>query len=485
MVALTGLLLAACSDPPKVATPRRPDPGPTPPNPPTASLVTVVIDGVPHVLQKPDFCGEACLEMFGKKLGRTWSQDDAFAASKTDPALGRGATTRELEVAARALGFEPGEVWGTVDAAQPAAGLEAAFAALHADLARNVPSIVCTHFDERPNTTEHFRLILGYDATTDEVVYHDPALADGGGRRMKRARLLSLWPLKYASDRWLAIRLALDPVRAADPPARAKGFSPADYAQHVLALKERLEHAGVRGLSVRIEEPFVVVGDDVPDVLKQRAQTVRWAADMLEREYFQERPKKLLDVFLFKNAASYEHGVRALTGDEAGTPYGFYSSRHDGLFMNIATGGGTLVHEIVHPYVEADFPDAPAWLNEGLGSLYEQSGEREGRIIGHTNWRLKGLQRAIRQRSVPTFQALTAMSDHAFYDEDRGTNYAQARYLFYYMQEKGLLRDFYAAFRAARKTDPTGYATLVRVLGETDMAAFKDAWEAYVLTLRF
>ena len=89
-------------------------------------------------------------------------------------------------------------------------------------------------------------------------------------------------------------------------------------------------------------------------------------------------------------------GVKSLTGNEPGTPYGFYSAKHNGLFMNIATGGGTLVHEIVHPYVEADFPNAPPWLNEGLGSLFEQSADRDGHIVGLTNWRLAGLQRAIR-----------------------------------------------------------------------------------------
>jgi len=36
-------------------------------------------------------------------------------------------------------------------------------------------------------------------------------------------------------------------------------------------------------------------------------------------------------------------------------------------------------------------------FNEGLASLYEQSAERDGRIIGQTNWRLRGLQSAIRK----------------------------------------------------------------------------------------
>src|SRR5438309_919668 len=77
------------------------------------------------------------------------------------------------------------------------AGLRAQFAALHADLLAGVPSIVCMHYDDKPGTTEHFRLILGYDAATDEVIYHEPAVDDGSYLRMKRDLLLQLWPLKY------------------------------------------------------------------------------------------------------------------------------------------------------------------------------------------------------------------------------------------------------------------------------------------------
>jgi len=65
------------------------------------------------------------------------------------------------------------------------------------------------------------------------------------------------------------------------------------------------------------------------------------------------------------------------------------------------------------------------------------------------------------------------------------TNYAQSRYLCYYLQEKGLLTKFYHAFYTARAEDPTGYKTLQSVLGKKDMSAFKKEWEAYVLKLRF
>ncbi|HSK02804.1 MAG TPA: hypothetical protein VK932_16245 [Kofleriaceae bacterium] len=262
-------------------------------------------------------------------------------------------------------------------------------------------------------------------------------------------------------------------------------FSSADYAEHVRKLRERLRARGLGHLQIRIEVPFVVAGDGTPEELERSLETVRWARDKLEQDFFARRPSKILDVFLFQTAASYERGVEALTGDAPGTPYGFYSSAHGGLFMNISTGGGTLVHEIVHPYVEADFPSAPPWLNEGLGSLFEQSAERDGHIVGRTNWRLAGLQRAIARYALPSFRTLTGLGSAAFYDDERGTNYAQSRYLLYYLQEQGLLRDFYRAFRAARAKDPTGYATLVQLLGERDMAAFQRRWAQYVAALRF
>ncbi|MGH9908622.1 MAG: hypothetical protein ACRD8U_23940, partial [Pyrinomonadaceae bacterium] len=126
----------------------------------------------------------------------------------------------------------------------------------------------------------------------------------------------------------------------------------------------------------------------------------------------------------------------------------------------------------------------PPWLNEGLGSLYEQCGEADGHIRGFTNWRLPGLQQAIRSGDVSSFKTLTSMDAGAFYNDNRGVNYAQARYLCYYLQEKGVLVKFYREFREQHSNDPSGYKTLQRVLSETDMVAFKKKWEKFVLGLR-
>jgi hypothetical protein len=448
---------------------------------------SVLIRGVPHVRQKPDFCGEACAEMILRELGKPLSQDAVFDRSGLDPAEGRGCHTADLARALTSIGFRIGPVWQRVAVASAKRQMEDCFAALHADLARGIASIVCMRFDERPDTTEHFRLVLGYDATTDDVIYHDPAIDNGAYLRMKKERFMSLWPLKYSTSQWTIVRLRLEPEKlsdlasAADRPASA-GFTPAAYAQHILQLKKRF--AADDGFTVVIARPFVVIGDESVKTVERRAtDTVAWAVDRLKRFYFDRDPAQILDVWLFKDKESYERHVEKLFGEKPTTPYGYFSAAHRALIMNISTGGGTLVHEIVHPFMAANFPLCPSWFNEGLASLYEQSGEDSAGIHGYPNWRLPSLQKAIRAERVPTFEALTATTTNEFYRSDPGTNYAQARYLCYYLQEQGLLRKYYRRFKANADKDPTGYKTLEEILGTTDMPAFQKKWEAYVLKI--
>jgi len=258
------------------------------------------------------------------------------------------------------------------------------------------------------------------------------------------------------------------------------------YRAHIGGIREKLEKKGLAGFTIVLEKPFVVIGDGSPErVRAHAANTVRWAVRHLKKAYFEKDPDDIIDIWLFRNNRSYRKHAKLLFGDEPTTPYGYYSDSDKAMVMNIGTGGGTLVHEMVHAFVAANFPGCPTWFNEGLASLYEQCGERDGRIIGRTNWRLSGLKKAIRAGKVPSFKALAETTTHQFYTMDRGTNYGQARYLCYYLQEKGLLDRFYSEFRANVKADPTGYDTLTRVLGESDMDAFKRRWEAWVLTLLF
>lgn len=263
--------------------------------------------------------------------------------------------------------------------------------------------------------------------------------------------------------------------------------APAPPTGPLEALAQRLRAERERdGFTVVTQPPFVVVGDEAPDVVRRRAaSTVGWATARLKDAYFDRDPPDPPTVWLFRDDRSYRHWAEVLFGDDPDTPYGYYTATHNALVMNISTGGGTLVHELVHPFIDANFPRCPAWFDEGLASLYEQCGERDGEIVGYENWRLPGLQAHIEAGTRLTFEALTHTSREAFYADDTGIHYAQARYLCFYLQEQGLLRRYYRGFFEDAEADPTGYATLHRTLGTADMRTFERAWDRFVMELRF
>jgi hypothetical protein len=440
---------------------------------------SVLIEGVPHVLQKPDFCGEADVEMYLRFLGKSITQDQVFAASGMDPARGKGATTTELATALERLGFAPGDVWYQVSPSAAERDLTTIWRGLVHDLEARIPSIVCMNTSSGPHSTEHFRLVLGYDADRDEVIYNEPAEEHGAYRRMARAQLFKLWPLKYAQSQWTVVRLRLDAGKIAAPPP-THGFSPSELVQHVMVLRRHLP----RDFTVVVEPPFVVVGNGAAGEVRRLAkETVGWTVRRLRQDFFTRDPTRILDVWLLDDDKSYQDKTLEITGEEPDTPYGFYSPEQAALIMNIATGSGTLVHEIVHPFMEANCPTCPAWFNEGLGSLYEQCSERRGHIVGLRNWRLAELQYTIRQHAMPSFRELTRLTGRAFYQGHHSLNYAQARYLLYALQEGGLLVPYYQAMIARLQSDPTGYTALVHVIGDKDMAQFQRQWEEAMLKL--
>jgi len=263
--------------------------------------------------------------------------------------------------------------------------------------------------------------------------------------------------------------------------ASASSFTPKDFTNHVQQLSKKVP----TGFALVVQPPFVVLGDEsARDVQFLATHTVKWAVDRLKQDYFSRDPAEIIDIWLFKDTASYEKNTRKLFNETPTTPFGYFSAQHHALIMNIGTGGGTLVHEIVHPFMAANFPQCPTWLNEGLASLYEQCGDKGGHIYGYTNWRLSGLQTAIKSGKTFPFAKLFAMDGNEFYS-DRGLKYAQARYLCYYLQEQQLLVKFFKEFQAHTKDDPTGVKSLKKVLARDDLVKFQKEWEGFVLRLVF
>ena len=201
--------------------------------------------------------------------------------------------------------------------------------------------------------------------------------------------------------------------------------------------------------------------------------TIKECAEAMHRDFFEEKPDYLLKVYLFKDAETYEAYVQKTEGRKPSTPYGFYSDHRRSLVMNIGTGGGTLVHEMFHALVKPDFPDLPSWLNEGMGSLFEQCRvETDGTLRGLINWRYPILMEAAVSQKIIPLKELLHTTDAEFYGEERGVDYAQARYFCLYLQEKKVLPQFYKKFRDNFEKDKSGVQFVGEVLkkqiGEID-----------------
>lgn len=301
----------------------------------------------------------------------------------------------------------------------------------------------------------------------------------------------------------LAVSNWLRPVALAEPttnivhiapasPALANGrHAPADE-RRAHGLEQECRERGVelaRKLGdegrVLVRSPFVIGGDLSDAQLRSwYERTIAPAARAMARTYFDTPPDRPMTVLLFSTEANYEHFARELYGDEGISVFGYYKPVSRTLVMNISTGGGTLVHELTHALMAFDFPDVPDWFNEGLASLHEQCRflADDAGIEGLVNWRLALLQKTIAAGRLRPIEAMLAGDD--FRGELEGVNYAQARYLCMYLQERELLVEFYERFRDARRDDPHGVATLRRVLGNRSWTEINEDFQTWAAGLK-
>lgn len=296
------------------------------------------------------------------------------------------------------------------------------------------------------------------------------------------------------SPRPTPVATAMPPVVTRATPTVTPAKTPAPDTASTAAKRQaamateaaRLSRRLGRKFHVRYQWPFVVAGN-IPRANFDRIfnSSIMDSYRCLRSDYFPTEPDRLITVYLFKNDEDYRYYARELFDDDPDTPYGYFSPTEHALIMNIATGTGTLVHEMTHPLIDHDFPDCPTWFNEGLASLHEQCTWRSGSLVGLPNWRLPKLQEAIREGKPLALKELLSKIDAArFYGQDKGLNYATARYLCQYLQQQGKLKAFYPQLKRDFEKDPTGQKALEAILG-SPLDKIELVWRKWVLTLRF
>lgn len=162
--------------------------------------------------------------------------------------------------------------------------------------------------------------------------------------------------------------------------------------------------------------------------------------------------------------------TRTLYPDSAFTsraPFMGYYNRRDNLLLATVYGGyGTLLHEMMHGLVSADFPEAPGWLDEGLATLYDRTQWRGNRLVPLPNWRLDNV-------SNDDFHDLAFFMRFAGNPPLDSTDLAALRMLYMYLDETEQLRQFYERVKATGSQ-----ANLPVLLAELGVNAV--AWSAWV-----
>jgi len=144
--------------------------------------------------------------------------------------------------------------------------------------------------------------------------------------------------------------------------------------------------------------------------------------------------------------------------------------------------GIILTHEFTHALHHADQiardQAHPTWIKEGLATLFETSQLCDGKLEPLHNFRLRGIQRAVRQNQTIPLRTFLNMKQSAYMDKAT-ICYPQSRYLMMYLHELGLLKPWYDAYTATYRQDRTGERALESVFG-LSLDHIERNWKAWV-----
>lgn len=228
--------------------------------------------------------------------------------------------------------------------------------------------------------------------------------------------------------------------------------------------------------------PFVLAGDLSESELERlHRDAVLPITSALWRAFFDHKPDEPVTIVVLRNETTYHTVAVGLDGYEPLAYAGYTQRGKRRLVCNLATGRGTLTHELAHVLASFDFPEMPEWFDEGLAALHEDATLSSDRLTltGAGNWRSQILLEALRQGELPALETVIVSPD--FRGEGEGLNYAVVRSLCHYLQERGLLSHFYRKLRGAVHDDPRGIATLCELMGRSTINEVDHEFRDWVL----
>jgi hypothetical protein len=193
---------------------------------------------------------------------------------------------------------------------------------------------------------------------------------------------------------------------------------------------------------------------------KKRARRMEQLARAVQRDvsrrFLTDKDKSGLppvDLCLFGSTRSYKAFVAEVFGEDYdSSDWGFYVPRRRLVMANIGASRGNLRHELTHALLDDGFPDIPAWLNEGLGSLYGSAVRTKKGFKFLVNYRLRHLRQALKAGLLPDLDELANSTRQDVYGLNSLAYYSVSRYVLLYLEHRGKLDEFVGKLRQGKLT---------------------------------
>ena len=201
---------------------------------------------------------------------------------------------------------------------------------------------------------------------------------------------------------------------------------------------------------------FPLTDNKVGHVARRLEQAYKFFVDY----YSLRPPDKLLTVYILPHQTALRQTANLVHGIQLPDPNIGYSNLSDLSLLGLGDAEqlGTLYHELFHLIIRTDLGDIPAFLDEGLASLYSVSKWENETLVGdHRPWRLLELREAKsagdKYLKIPPFEKLINYSWNEFDGQETknvcqvAVNYALSNFLMIWLQEKKLLKEMVTAFK--------------------------------------
>jgi len=209
----------------------------------------------------------------------------------------------------------------------------------------------------------------------------------------------------------------------------------------------------------------------------QNANTIRLSdsfVNIVKRDFFHADRGYPIRVFICQDQDEFVHFMHRDLGIQDPSDFGIYIFSMKLLATYQDSGLGTFTHEGLHPLVEENLPNRPAWAFEGVPTFFEKfyGYWDDGKLVlywGFQNpWRIRELEPELTQLDLKKIVSENALPER---------NESKLRMAVMFLWQHGKLRRF---LRLVGANNRLGYPTYFEAAMGLSMEQITPVWQSYL-----